>query len=129
MPAAVREGQLKRATAQDFRTEFGGLVMAVKVVENLGDAANHINEHSSHHTDCIVAADAAAVELGLGLGLGLDPHPHPNPTPNPNSNLNQVDYFMRHIDSAGVYANASTRFADGQRYGFGAEVGVSTNLV
>ena len=73
MPAAVREGQLKRATAQDFRTEFGGLVMAVKVVENLGDAANHINEHSSHHTDCIVAADAAAVELGLGLGLGLAP--------------------------------------------------------
>jgi len=100
VPAAVREGQLKRATAQDFRTEFGGLVMAVKVVENLGDAANHINEHSSHHTDCIVAADAAA-----------------------------VDYFMRHIDSAGVYANASTRFADGQRYGFGAEVGVSTNRI
>ena len=69
-------------------------VMAVKVVENVGDAAQHINDHSSHHTDCIVAADAAA-----------------------------VDYFMRHIDSAGVYANASTRFADGQRYGFGAEVG------
>ena len=100
VPAAVREGKLKRATPQDFRTEFGGLVMAVKVVENLGDAANHINEHSSHHTDCIVAADAAAVE-----------------------------YFMRHIDSAGVYANASTRFADGQRYGFGAEVGVSTNRI
>jgi len=100
VPAAVREGKLKRAAPQDFRTEFGGLVMAVKVVENLGDAANHINEHSSHHTDCIVAADAAAVE-----------------------------YFMRHIDSAGVYANASTRFADGQRYGFGAEVGVSTNRI
>jgi len=100
VPAAVREGKLKRATPPDFRTEFGGLVMAVKVVENLGDAANHINEHSSHHTDCIVAADAAAVE-----------------------------YFMRHIDSAGVYANASTRFADGQRYGFGAEVGVSTNRI
>jgi glutamate-5-semialdehyde dehydrogenase len=100
VPEAVREGKLKRATPPDFRTEFGGLVMAVKVVENLGDAANHINEHSSHHTDCIVAADAAAVE-----------------------------YFMRHIDSAGVYANASTRFADGQRYGFGAEVGVSTNRI
>ena len=69
------------------------------------------------------------VRVRLGLGLGLDPHPNPHPHPNPNPHPNQVDYFMRHIDSAGVYANASPRFADGQRYGFGAEVGVSTNLV
>lgn len=99
-PGAVSEKQLLHAQPTDFGTEFGGLTLAVKVVENVGDAAAHINAHGSHHTDCIVATDAAAIE-----------------------------YFMRHVDSAGVYANASTRFADGARYGFGAEVGVSTNRI
>ena len=99
-PGAVAEAKLLRAQPSDFATEFGAKILAVKVVENVGDAAAHINAHGSHHTDCIVATDDAAVE-----------------------------YFMRHVDSAGVYANASTRFADGARYGFGAEVGVSTNRI
>lgn len=99
-PGAVHEGRLTRAQPSDFETEFGALTLAVAVVENVGDAARHINAHGSHHTDCIVATDDKAIE-----------------------------YFMRHVDSAGVYANASTRFADGSRYGFGAEVGVSTNRI
>lgn len=83
---------------QDFRTEFGCLEIAVKCVKSTKDAIDHINSHGSSHTDCIVTENSSTAKQ-----------------------------FMNAVDSAGVYHNASTRFADGFRYGFGAEVGVSTN--
>lgn len=85
------------ATDKDYDTEWCDLTLSVKVVGDLTEAIDHINTHGSHHTDCIVTEDKTAAEL-----------------------------FMTRADSAGVYCNASTRFADGFRYGFGAEVGVST---
>eukprot|EP01071_Lankesteria_metandrocarpae_P010148 Lankesteria_metandrocarpae@DN5298_c0_g1_i10.p1 len=88
------------ATDEDFRTEFQVPTMAVKIVDSMEAAAEHINSHSSHHTDMLLT-----------------------------KNSNTADYFMRIVDSAGVYVNCSTRFADGFRYGFGAEVGISTNRV
>ncbi|MEM7263168.1 MAG: glutamate-5-semialdehyde dehydrogenase, partial [Planctomycetota bacterium] len=88
----------KAAIDEDYSTEFLELILAVKVVDSLDEAIEHINAHSSHHTEAIVTEDVSAAEE-----------------------------FMSRIDSAGVYHNASTRFADGFRYGFGAEVGVSTN--
>jgi glutamate-5-semialdehyde dehydrogenase len=81
-----------------FGQEFLDLVMAVHVVENIGEAIDHIRRYGSSHTDAIVTEDPAAAQR-----------------------------FLNEVDSAGVYWNASTRFADGFRYGFGAEVGVSTN--
>jgi glutamate-5-semialdehyde dehydrogenase len=83
---------------KDFRTEFLELVMAVRVVGGVDEAVAHINEHGSGHTDAIVTEDQKAATR-----------------------------FMAGVDSAGVFHNASTRFADGFRYGFGAEVGVSTH--
>jgi len=88
----------KPASPEDFRTEFLDLILAVKTVASLEEAVDHINRHGSHHTDAIVTEDASAAE-----------------------------YFLSRVDSAGVFHNASTRFADGYRYGFGAEVGISTN--
>ena len=81
----------------DFRTEYGDLELSIKVVADTASAAEHINRFGSHHTDAIITEDDAAAA-----------------------------YFMRMVDSAGVYRNASTRFADGFRYGFGAEVGIAT---
>ena len=86
------------ATEEDFRTEFLDLIMAVKTVGSIEEAIEHINSHGSHHTDAIVTEDGEAAES-----------------------------FLSRVDSAGVFHNASTRFADGFRYGLGAEVGVSTN--
>lgn len=86
------------ASAEDFDTEFLSLTIAVGKVQSIAEAIEHINEHGSHHTDCIVTQNEASAEK-----------------------------FQRGVDSAGVYWNASTRFADGFRYGFGTEVGVSTN--
>ncbi|CAJ0847982.1 9024_t:CDS:2 [Entrophospora sp. SA101] len=83
---------------EDFDTEFLNLEIAVKVVNGLEEAIQHINIHGSKHTDSIVTENETAAKK-----------------------------FMQGVDSAGVYWNASTRFADGFRYGFGAEVGVSTN--
>ncbi|GAA5890121.1 hypothetical protein JCM6882_009233 [Rhodosporidiobolus microsporus] len=85
------------STPEDYDTEFLELILAVKAVPSCAAAIQHINSHSSHHTDCIVTEDDANAKA-----------------------------FCRGIDSAGVYVNASTRFADGFRYGFGTEVGVST---
>ncbi len=81
-----------------FGAEYLDLIMNVKVVESLDEAIDHIHKYGSAHTDCIVT-----------------------------ENGENARRFLNEVDSAGVYWNASTRFADGFRYGFGAEVGVSTN--
>ena len=90
--------RIARATEQDFRTEFLDLILAVKVVDSLDEAITHIEENGSHHSDGIVTADEAAAERFLG-----------------------------EVDSATVYWNASTRFTDGGEFGFGAEIGISTD--
>ena len=82
----------------DFRTEYLDLIVSLKLVADVEEAIDHINRYGSHHTASILTrADAAAAR------------------------------FMQMVDSAGVYRNCSTRFADGFRYGFGAEVGISTS--
>lgn len=96
--AAVEGLDLVDATAEDFDTEFLDLILAVKVVADVHEAADHINTHGSGHTDCIVTEDKAVAQE-----------------------------FLTAVDAGGVFHNASTRFADGFRYGFGAEVGVSTH--
>jgi glutamate-5-semialdehyde dehydrogenase len=85
------------ATDADWRTEYGNLTLSIKVVPSLEAAMAHINHFGSHHTDAILAQDPQALEQ-----------------------------FLNTVDSACVFANASTRFADGFRFGFGAEVGIST---
>ena len=85
------------ATEADWRAEYLDYVLSIRVVDDLGAAIEHINRYGSHHTDCIVTADGEAAEA-----------------------------FMTRVDSAGVYHNVSTRFADGFVYGFGAEVGIAT---
>jgi glutamate-5-semialdehyde dehydrogenase len=87
----------RRASEEDWRTEYCDMVIAIKVVDSIEQAIGHINEFGSHHTDAIITEDDSAFDL-----------------------------FFTSVDSAGVYLNASTRFADGFRYGFGAEVGIST---
>lgn len=82
---------------EEWHTEYGEKKLSVKQVKNILEAVEHINRYGSHHTDCILTA-----------------------------NHDEVQIFMDLVDSAGVYHNASTRFADGYRYGFGAEVGIST---
>ena len=85
------------SSAEDYDTEFLGPTLAVRAVSTVQAAIEHINQHSSHHTDSIVTEDEAAMTA-----------------------------WVRGLDSANVYVNASTRFADGQRYGLGTEVGIST---
>ena len=88
----------KPTTDEDWDTEYLALIVSVKLVDGVDEAIEHINRHGSHHTDAIVTENAQVAER-----------------------------FMQLVDSAGVYCNASTRFADGFRYGFGAEVGISTS--
>lgn len=85
------------ATEEDWRTEYGDLTLSVRVVPSLDEAISHINQYGSHHTDGILAEDAAVQET-----------------------------FLNNVDSASVFVNASTRFADGFRFGLGAEIGIST---
>jgi glutamate-5-semialdehyde dehydrogenase len=93
-----KHSKIEKAVEEDFFTEFLDLIIAVKSVPDVDGAVVHINEHGSKHTDAIVT-----------------------------ENKETAEYFMTRVDAAGCYWNASTRFADGFRYGFGAEVGVSTN--
>ena len=85
------------ANEEDWATEYSDLILAIKVVANLDSAIAHINTYGSRHTDAIITENHEAAAT-----------------------------FMNQVDAAGVYHNCSTRFADGFRYGFGAEVGVST---
>ena len=83
----------------DFK-EYLALIVSAKLVDNVDEAIDHINLHGSHHTDSIITEDTAV-----------------------------ADRFVQLVDSAGVYVNCSTRFSDGFRYGFGAEVGISTSKI
>ena len=96
----VPDQQLKAATDEDWSAEYLDYVYAVKVVDSLDEAIGHINRYGSHHTDAIVTEDRASALR-----------------------------FLNEVDAAGVFHNASTRFADGFRFGLGAEVGVSTNRI
>ena len=91
------ELKLKTAVEEDWTTEYIDLIISVKSVKSAEESVRHINHFGSRHTDTIVTE---------------------------NSEL--AEWFMKTVDAAGVFWNASTRFADGFRYGFGAEVGVST---
>ncbi|ANV84937.1 glutamate-5-semialdehyde dehydrogenase [Picosynechococcus sp. PCC 7003] len=88
------------ATTEDWRTEYSDLVLAIKVVTDVEAAIAHINTYGSKHTDGIITEDAATAQI-----------------------------FLNEVKAAGVYHNCSTRFADGFRYGFGAEVGISTQTL
>ena len=88
----------KQANEDDWSREYSDKILSIRYVDDIYCAIEHINNYGSGHTDCIITQDN-----------------------------NSCDIFMSLVDSAGVYHNASTRFADGFRYGFGAEVGISTN--
>ena len=89
---------IEKANEEDWQTEYSAKIVSIKIINLLEDAIEHINFYGSHHTDCIIT-----------------------------ENIQNAEIFMNNVDSAGVYHNVSTRFADGFRYGFGAEIGISTN--
>jgi glutamate-5-semialdehyde dehydrogenase len=93
-----RKLQVIAATEEDWHTEYGNLKITVKVVSDLNAAIEHINQYGSRHTDCILTENSATAEQ-----------------------------FMDEVDAASVFHNASTRFADGFRYGLGAELGISNS--
>jgi glutamate-5-semialdehyde dehydrogenase len=99
-PAACACGIAKAASEDDWHTEYSDLILSVKVVAHLEEALAHIARYGSRHTDAIASTDDAAAER-----------------------------FLAAVDSAGVFWNCSTRFSDGFRYGFGAEVGISTQTL
>jgi len=94
----IAKGLIKKAVEKDFRTEYLDLIVAVKVVDDLTEAIRHINEYGSHHSDAIIT-----------------------------ENYENAMEFLKQIDSACVYVNASTRFTDGYQFGMGAEIGISTD--
>ncbi|EEE40774.1 glutamate-5-semialdehyde dehydrogenase [Prochlorococcus marinus] len=97
---SVELGLKYEASLQDWKTEYLDLILSIKIVNNLEEAITHIQKYSSKHTDGIIT-----------------------------ENSNTANKFMNVVDSAGVFHNCSTRFADGFRYGFGAEVGISTQTL
>lgn len=88
------------ATEEDWQTEYLDLILSIKVVASKGEAIEHINLYGSHHTDCIVTEDRESAEK-----------------------------FLREVDSACTFHNLSTRFSDGEEFGFGAEIGISTDKI
>ena len=93
-------GHLSAATSEDWDTEYLAPILAVKVVDGIDEAIEHINTHGSHHTDVIIT-----------------------------DNYTKSQRFIREVDSASVMINASSRFADGFEYGLGAEIGISTDKI
>lgn len=91
---------IKKATEEDWRTEYLDLIISIKIVGSVDEAIDHINKYGSKHTDAIVT-----------------------------KNRKTAMKFMTGVDSSSVMLNASTRFSDGYRYGFGAEVGISTGKI
>ena len=89
---------LRRATEEDWRTEYLDYILALRVIDSPDDAIAHVAQFGSHHSDCIITRNEATAEQ-----------------------------FLREVDSATVYWNASTRFTDGGEFGFGAEIGISTD--
>ena len=96
--ALLPQANLVPATEKDWSTEYSDLILSVKIVDTLDQALDHIDKFGSKHTECIVTEDPAAAER-----------------------------FLQEVDAAGVFHNVSTRFADGYRYGLGAEVGISNS--
>ncbi len=94
----VGDSQIKPATEADWGEEYLDMICAVKMVDSIDDAIDHINRYGSGHTDAILSADVAA-----------------------------IDRFINEVDSADVMVNCSTRFSDGGEYGLGAEIGISTD--
>ena len=97
---SVELGLKYEASLEDWQTEYLDLILSIKIVDDLDEAITHIQKFSSKHTDGIIT-----------------------------ENLVSANKFMNLVDSAGVFHNCSTRFADGFRYGFGAEVGISTQTL
>ena len=91
------DARIKPATIEDWSTEYLAPILSIKVVADTGEAIAHINQYGSHHTDAVITEDAATAER-----------------------------FMNEVDSAIVLVNASTQFADGSEFGFGAEMGIAT---
>ena len=88
---------IKEATEEDWATEYDDYILALKVVDTLDEAISHINRYGTRHSECIVTNDYLSAER-----------------------------FLNEVDAAAVYVNASTRFTDGEEFGFGAEIGIST---
>jgi glutamate-5-semialdehyde dehydrogenase len=96
--SALPQMHIERVAESEWHNEYGDLILAVKIVDGLHEAMEHIQKYGSAHTDAIITDDPVAART-----------------------------FLDQVDSSGVYHNASTRFSDGYRYGFGAEVGISTS--
>jgi glutamate-5-semialdehyde dehydrogenase len=96
--ALLQDEVIVHAAEEDWSTEHSDLILSVKIVDSIDDAIEHIHRYGSGHTEAVVTEDPEAASR-----------------------------FMNEVDAAGVYHNASTRFADGYRYGLGAELGISTN--
>ena len=94
----IAKAGIKKAKDSDYRTEYSDLILAVKVVDTFDEAVSRINEYGSHHSDSIITDDE-----------------------------NNAREFLKRVDSACVYVNASTRFTDGYEFGMGAEIGISTD--